>query len=102
MDQYAASVIGNQTRFASLELGCEEGIQGGNCDNGYSCVQQQQHLVAHAVDAESSRDSSARRLRAAVRAGEIERDPVKRARKKKYQKSVLDSVLQDAKRLEGR
>ena len=38
MDQYAASVIGNQTRFASLELGCEEGIQGGNCDNGYSCA----------------------------------------------------------------
>ena len=27
-----------QTRFASLELGCEEGIQGGNCDNGYSCA----------------------------------------------------------------
>ena len=32
--------------------------------------------------------------------GEIERDPVTRARKEKYQKSVLDSVLQDAKRLE--
>ena len=28
----------SQTRFASLELGCEEGIQGGNCDNGYSCA----------------------------------------------------------------
>ena len=34
MDQYAAQAIGGATRFASLELGCEEGIQGGNCDNG--------------------------------------------------------------------
>ena len=38
VDQYAAAKIGGQTRFASLELGCEEGIQGGNCDNGYSCA----------------------------------------------------------------
>ena len=34
-------------------------------------------------------------------AGEIERDPVKRARQEKYQKSVLDSVLGDAKRLQN-
>jgi hypothetical protein len=34
-------------------------------------------------------------------AGEIERDPVKRARQEKYQKSVLDSVVGDAKRLQN-
>ena len=34
----SAQQIGNGDRFASLELGCEEGIQGGNCDNGYSCA----------------------------------------------------------------
>ena len=39
IDQYrGAEAIGSATRFASLELGCEEGIQGGNCDNGYSCA----------------------------------------------------------------
>ena len=38
MDQHAARLVGGATRFASLELGCEEGIQGGNCDNGYSCA----------------------------------------------------------------
>ncbi len=38
MDQIAARHLEGQTRFASLELGCEEGIQGGNCDNGYSCA----------------------------------------------------------------
>jgi len=34
VDQLAAQALGNKTRFASLELGGEEGIQGGNCDNG--------------------------------------------------------------------
>ncbi len=38
MDQYIAQKIGRQTRFASLEFGCEERIQGGNCDNGYRCA----------------------------------------------------------------
>ena len=100
MDQYAASVIGNQTRFASLELGCEEGIQGGNCDNGYSCA----YSNSISWRTPSTPNPPEIRPRAVFErlfgAGEIERDPVKRARKEKYQKSVLDSVLQDAKRLE--
>ena len=38
VDQVAASRIGDQTRLASLELGCEAGGMAGNCDSGYSCV----------------------------------------------------------------
>src|SRR4051812_35905001 len=38
VDQFAAAHFEGKTRFGSLELGCEEGIQGGNCDNGYSCA----------------------------------------------------------------
>jgi hypothetical protein len=37
-DQIAAQRVGNRTRFASLELGCERGQQAGNCDSGYSCA----------------------------------------------------------------
>jgi hypothetical protein len=37
-DQVAASRIGDQTRLASLEIGCEPGAMAGNCDSGYSCV----------------------------------------------------------------
>ena len=37
-DQLAAQKIGSQTRFASLELGCERGGLAGNCDSGYSCA----------------------------------------------------------------
>jgi hypothetical protein len=38
VDQVAASRIGDQTKLASLEIGCESGAMAGNCDSGYSCV----------------------------------------------------------------
>ncbi len=38
VDQLAAKRIGQATRFASLELGMEPVRQSGNCDSGYSCA----------------------------------------------------------------
>ena len=38
VDQVAAKFIGGKTRFASIELGCEDGRLVGNCDSGYSCA----------------------------------------------------------------
>ena len=38
VEQVAAEKVGHQTRFASLELGCERSAQAGNCDSGYSCA----------------------------------------------------------------
>jgi hypothetical protein len=38
VDQIAAAHIGKDSRLASLELGCEDGRQVGNCDSGYSCA----------------------------------------------------------------
>ena len=32
VDQIAAQKIGGQTQFSSLELGCEDGVIGGNCN----------------------------------------------------------------------
>ena len=101
MDQFAASAMGKQTRFASLELGCEEGIQGGNCDNGYSCA----YSNSISWRTPSTPNPPEIRPRAVFErlfgSGQIERDPVRRARLEKYQKSVLDSVLEDARRLTG-
>lgn len=37
-DQLAAREIGSATRLRSLELGCEAGRLGGQCDSGYSCA----------------------------------------------------------------
>ena len=38
VDQIAAARIGEQTRLASLEIGCEGGSLAGDCDSGYACV----------------------------------------------------------------
>lgn len=38
VDQIAAARIGELTRLASLEIGCEASAMAGNCDSGYSCV----------------------------------------------------------------
>ena len=101
MDQHAARALNGVTRFASLELGTEEGIQGGNCDNGYSCA----YSNSISWRTPSSPNPPEIRPRAVFErlfgSGEIERDPVVRARRAKYQASVLDSVLGDAKRLEA-
>jgi Protein of unknown function (DUF1552) len=40
VDQAAAQQIGRATRFPSLELGCEGGKNAGECDHGYSCAYQ--------------------------------------------------------------
>jgi hypothetical protein len=38
VDQVAAARLADQTRLASLEIGCDAGAMAGNCDSGYSCV----------------------------------------------------------------
>jgi hypothetical protein len=95
-DQYVAQKIGSATRFASLELGCEEGIQGGFCDGGYSCA----YSNSISWRTPSTPNPPEVRPRAVFErlfgSGETERDPVRRARLERYDKSLLDSVLEDA------
>ena len=38
VDQIAAQHIGADSRFPSLELGCDDSRTVGNCDSGYSCA----------------------------------------------------------------
>jgi hypothetical protein len=101
MDQVAAQKLEGATRFASIELGCEEGVQGGNCDNGYSCA----YSNSISWRAPSSPMPPEIRPRAVFERlfGSVdgERDPKRRARQELYQKSILDVVMEDARRLEG-
>ena len=99
VDQIAAQKLAGQTRFGSLELGCEQGIQGGNCDNGYSCA----YSNSISWRTPSTPNPPEIRPRAVFErlfgSAEIETDPAKRARQEKYDRSVLDLVLEDANRL---
>src|SRR5262249_26502614 len=38
VDRPATQKVGKATKFASLELGCDKGMNSGNCDSGYSCA----------------------------------------------------------------
>jgi hypothetical protein len=100
VDQYAAQQVGRNTRFPSLEIGCERGAQAGNCDSGYSCAyssniswRSENTPVAKEVDPRQVFD----RLFGGGNTAELEENRGKRDR---YNKSILDFVLEDAKQLQ--
>lgn len=90
VDQIAARRLDGKTRFASLELGCEEGVQGGSCDNGYSCA----YSNSISWRTPSSPNPAEIRPRAVFERlfGGQDSDP----REARYQKSVLDMVRGEA------
>ncbi|MFO0903803.1 MAG: DUF1552 domain-containing protein [Pirellulales bacterium] len=101
VDQLAASHLGRQTRFASLELGAEAGGQSGNCDSGYSCAYSSNiawRSETQPVPKESNPKLIFERLFTNGREGE---SAEARAKRERYNRSVLDFVSEDARRLQG-
>jgi hypothetical protein len=101
IDQIVANAVGSQTRFPSLQLSCEDGIQGGNCDNGYSCA----YSNSISWRTPSTPNPPEIRPRAVFERlfgnPETDLDPVRRARMERYKRSILDSVMEDTHRLQG-
>lgn len=98
-DQWIASHVGEQTKFSSLELGIERGLQSGNCDSGYSCAYQANFSWrgdstpnAKEVDPKLVFD----RL---FGAGNTKEQEEQRAKRDAANKSILDFVMEDAKQL---
>ncbi len=101
MDQMAAEQIGSQTRLASLELGCEEGLYGGNCDGRYSCAYSNTiswRTPSTPMPQETSPRAVFERM---FGSGDLDPDPARRARRAGYDQSVLDVVLEEARTLHG-
>lgn len=102
VDQVAARELGKVTRFASLELGAEAGAQSGNCDSGYSCAYSSNIAWfddTQPVTKEVNPKLVFDRLFRGGREGESDEARRKRLR---YNQSILDLVLDDAKRLRSR
>jgi hypothetical protein len=101
LDQIAARHLGGQTRFGSLELGCEEGIQGGNCDNGYSCA----YSNSLSWRTENTPNPPEIRPRAVFErmfgAADDEEDPARRQRLGSFRKSILDMAMGEAQSLKS-
>src|SRR5262249_43428063 len=94
--------VGRQTRFASLELGCERGAQAGNCDSGYSCAYSS-NISWRSATTPMAKEINPRRvferLFATRYKGEAD---AARGRRVAYDQSVLDFVLEDADTLKNR
>ena len=102
VDQMAAAIAGNQTRFASLELGCEPGRSAGNCDSGYSCAYSSNiswSSESSPVGKETNPRFVFERLFGSGKTKERDQQAEKR---KLLKKSILDFVLDDAKSLQTR
>ncbi len=102
VDQVAAMRLGKDTRFASLELGCERGGTAGQCDSGYSCAysssiswRSENTPVAKEVNPRAVFE----RLFGSGTAGE--RDEAK-IRRERYRLSILDLIMEDTAALKGR
>jgi hypothetical protein len=92
VDQIAAAHIGNDSRFRSLELGCDDSRSVGNCDSGYSCAYTNSvswRSPTSPMPPETNPRLAFERLFGAFDAG---LDPETRARRMFYRRSILDTV----------
>src|SRR5262249_37196132 len=97
VDQVAAEKVGKNTRFASLEIGCEGGRDAGSCDSGYSCAYSN-NLSWRGESPPNYKEINPRavfdRLFGTGGAGGDHRDL--------YKKSILDFVQEDASALRNK
>jgi Protein of unknown function (DUF1552) len=101
IDQHIASKIGDQTRFASLELGIEGSSQSGDCDSGYSCAYSSNLAWRNATSPiGKERDPSAVFDRL-FSSGDDKADKKVSQQRRSHRQSVLDFAMSDAKKLHG-
>lgn len=102
VDQLAAQSVGHHTRFSSLELGVDPGRMAGNCDSGYSCAYSSNiswSSESTPVGKEVNPRLVFERLFASGKPSEVDRSKQQRDA---LQKSVLDFIAEDAKRLQSK
>lgn len=102
VDQLAAGRVGQQTRFPSLEIGCEGGKLSGECDTGYSCAYSS-NLSWRTESAPVGKEIDPRQVFERLFGNQVKDEAgVSRAKRERYQKSILDFVAEDAGRLKSK
>ncbi len=97
-DQVAAARIGDHTRLPSLELAIERYRGAGNCDSGYSCVYE--HTLSWRSPTSPLPTEVDPKLVFDRLFSARPNDP-NRLKRDRLRASVLDTVLEDARRLES-
>ncbi len=99
-DQHVAQVVGDQTRFPSLELGIERGGNAGNCDSGYSCAYSH-NLSWRAESTPNAKEVDPKAVFERLFGGNDPKElAAARAKRELYNRSVLDFVMEDARGLD--
>ncbi len=101
VDQIAAQQIAAETRFPSVELGCEDSRTVGNCDSGYSCAYTNSiswRTPTTPMPPEVNPRMAFERL---FGTADLSLDPKTRARRAQYRRSILDLVSEDTRKLVG-
>lgn len=101
VDQVAAAKVGRETRFPSLELSCDKARQAGSCDSGYSCAYQYNLSWKTDTMPMAPENDPRRVFERLFGGGNSDENAQSAALRKEYQKSILDFVMEDAKRLQG-
>ena len=94
VDQVAAAKVGQQTKFPSLEIGCEQGSQAGNCDSGYSCAYST-NISWRSETTPAIKEVNPRLVFERLFSSQSESSSIQE-RGNRYKKSILDFVLSDA------
>ncbi len=102
VDQVIAQHNRDNTRFASLEIGCEGGRLAGNCDSGYSCAYSNT-ISWRAPSTPNPKEDNPRQLFDRLFGGQDQQESAQsRSRRDEYNQSILDFVSEDANRLMNR
>lgn len=101
VDQVVAQKSATLTRFPSLEIGCDRGMLSGNCDSGYSCAYSAT-LSWRSDSTPNPKEVNPKLLFERLFGGEGTAAAAARAKREKYQKSILDFALEDANSLRNK
>lgn len=98
-DQLMAQRLGNLTKFASLEIGCERGAQAGNCDSGYSCAYSS-NISWRGPTTPVAKEVNPRAVFERLFGVAGDENAEARLSRDRDRKSIIDFVLDDAKALQ--
>jgi hypothetical protein len=102
VDQIAAEKVGKNTRFPSLELGCDRGLNAGNCDSGYSCAYSA-NISWRTESTPMAKEVNPRLVFERLFASDVKGEAAaSRNKRERYKVSILDFVMEDANQLKMR
>jgi len=100
VDQLIANQIGDQTRFASLEVGMEDARQAGDCDSGYSCAYTN-NLAWRSETQPMPPILNPRELFERLFGSGPALSPEARAQRNRFRRSIIDFVTEDTRKLQA-